>query len=43
MNPILEGNKKMEELFEKIEVILTENVKVINNLLTPVVSKENID
>lgn len=43
MNPILEGKKKMEELFERIEIILEENFKVISKLLTPMVTKENID
>ena len=43
MNPVLESKKKMEELFEKIEIVLHENGKVISKLLVPIVKKENID
>ncbi len=35
MNPLLEGQRKMQELFEKIEFVLAENFEVINNLLVP--------
>lgn len=35
MNPLLEGQKKMRELFEKIDFILAENFEIINNLLVP--------
>lgn len=40
-NPILEGRRKMEELFEKIEFILCENFEVISKLLVPIEKKEN--
>lgn len=43
MNPVLEGKQKIEELFDKIELILEENVKVVNKLMTPITRKENID
>ncbi len=35
MNPLLEGRRKMDELFEKIEFVLSQNFEVINNLLVP--------
>lgn len=35
LNPVLEGQKKMHALFEKIEFVLAENFEVINNLLVP--------
>lgn len=35
MNPVQEGQRKMLELFEKIEFVLAENFEVINNLLVP--------
>lgn len=41
LNPILEGQKKMQELFEKIEFVLAENFEVISNLLVPIVKKED--
>jgi hypothetical protein len=40
-NPVLEGRRKMEELFEKIEFILCENFEVISKLLVPIEKKEN--
>lgn len=35
MNILLEGNRKMHELFEKIDMVLAENFEVINNMLVP--------
>lgn len=40
MNIILERNKKLEALFEKIEQALTENFEVINNMLVLKIRKE---
>lgn len=40
-NPVLEGKRKMEELFEKIEFVLCENFEVISKLLVPVEKKED--
>ncbi len=40
MNPLLEGQKKMQELFEKIEFVLAENFEVISNLLVPIEKKD---
>ena len=34
-NHVLEGRKKMQELFEQIEFVLAENFEVISNLLVP--------
>ena len=42
MNPLLEGRRKMEELFEKIEFTLAENFEVISNLLVPRKKEEMI-
>ena len=41
MNPILEGQRKMLELFEKIEFVLAENFEVISKLLVPVEKKND--
>lgn len=35
MNPVQEGQRKMQELFAKIEFVLAENFEVISNLLVP--------
>jgi hypothetical protein len=40
-NPVLEGRKTMELLFQKIEDILNENFEVISKMLVPKV-EENV-
>lgn len=35
INILLEGNRKMAELFEKIDSALQENFEVINSMLVP--------
>lgn len=40
LNPVLEGKRKMEELFEKIEFVLAENFEVIGKLLVPIEKKD---
>lgn len=42
MNPIVERNKRLEEFFQKVEEILTENFEVIGKLLVPKI-KEDVE
>lgn len=35
-NPIVERNNRLEEFFQRVEDILTENFEVIGKLLVPV-------
>lgn len=41
MNPLLEGQRKMKELFEKIEFVLSENFEVTSKLLVPIEKKND--
>lgn len=43
INPLLEGQRKMQELFEKIEFVLAENFEVISKLLVPIEKKEPVN
>lgn len=43
LNPVLEGQRKMHELFEKIEFVLAENFEVISKLLVPVEKKDDVN
>ena len=35
MNPIIEGHKRLDDWFNKVETLLDENVEVIGKLLVP--------